>query len=158
MVDRDGAAPPMVIPATAPLLTGERAVVYVRKSGEGDPVFAGRRVALGPRVGDFFIVLDGLEVGEQVVTRGNFKIDSVLQIQAAPSMMNPADDEAEPVAMARAMDDVPACFGEGLHAVLGPYYELQAALADDDDTGSAAAAGRTAAAAEALVCETTGMS
>ena len=92
LLDPVGAVPPLVIPATAPLQTGERAVVYVRKSGEGDPVFAGRRVGLGPRVGDFFIVLDGLEVGEQVVTRGNFKIDSALKIQAAPSMMNPSAD------------------------------------------------------------------
>ena len=35
------------------------------------------------------MVLSGLEEGEEVVVRGNFKIDSDLQIQAKPSMMNP---------------------------------------------------------------------
>ena len=80
--------PPLVIPATAPLLTGERAVVYIREPGE-KPVFTGREVVLGPRVGDSYIVASGLAEGELVVTRGGFKIDSALQIQARPSMMNP---------------------------------------------------------------------
>jgi len=91
VVDPATAEPPLVIPASAPLLTGRRAVVYVRAPGEGDPVFTGREVVLGPRAGDDYLVFSGLSEGELVVTRGNFKIDSALQIQAAPSMMNPGD-------------------------------------------------------------------
>jgi len=84
------AAVPLVIPATAPLITGRRAVVYVRLPGEADaaPVFEGRQVILGPRAGNHYIVEGGLEEGELVVTRGNFKIDSALQINAKPSMMS----------------------------------------------------------------------
>ena len=81
----------LVIPKTAPLITGKRAVVYVE-----DPVressiyrYAGREVVLGPRTGDYYIVLSGLRAGEKVVTKGNFKIDSALQIEGKPSMMNP---------------------------------------------------------------------
>ncbi|HEW79436.1 MAG TPA: DUF3347 domain-containing protein, partial [Phycisphaerales bacterium] len=44
---------------------------------------------LGPRAGNYYIVRSGLEEGELVVTKGNFKIDSALQIQAKPSMMTP---------------------------------------------------------------------
>ncbi len=44
---------------------------------------------LGPRAGDYYIVESGLQEGEIVVTNGNFKIDSAMQIQAKPSMMNP---------------------------------------------------------------------
>ena len=80
---------PLVIPASAPLITGKRAVVYL-----GDPkkpgVYEGRQIELGPRVGDYYIVRAGLKEGEYVVTKGNFKIDSTLQIMAKPSMMNPA--------------------------------------------------------------------
>ncbi len=77
------------IPATAPLLTGTRAVVYVEER-QGDEVeYTGRQVKLGPRAGDYYLVLSGLSEGEQVVTRGNFKIDAALQIQAKPSMMKP---------------------------------------------------------------------
>ncbi|MFO7609361.1 MAG: efflux RND transporter periplasmic adaptor subunit, partial [Candidatus Krumholzibacteriia bacterium] len=95
-LDADGnpAAPgkavgdPLVVPATAPLLTGTRAIVYVRLPGDGDPVFRGRQVELGPRAGDWFVVAAGLGEGEEVVVNGAFKIDSALQIQAQPSMMD----------------------------------------------------------------------
>ncbi len=86
---------PLVIPASAPLITGKRAVVYVRKPDAEHPTFEGRQIVLGPRAGDFYIVKKGLAEGEQVVTHGGFKIDSALQIQAKPSMMNP-EGEAMP--------------------------------------------------------------
>jgi Cu(I)/Ag(I) efflux system membrane fusion protein len=44
---------------------------------------------LGPRAGDYYVVKQGLAEGEQVVVKGNFLIDSSLQIQAKPSMMSP---------------------------------------------------------------------
>jgi Cu(I)/Ag(I) efflux system membrane fusion protein len=80
---------PLVIPASAPLITGKRAVVYVKTADTDKPVFEGREIVLGPRAGDYYIVKEGLSQGEIVVTRGNFKIDSALQIQAKPSMMSP---------------------------------------------------------------------
>ena len=85
----DGDELPLVIPATAPLVTGKRAVVYVRSPDEEAPVFEGREIVLGPRVGDSYIVKSGLAEGERVVTNGAFKIDSALQIAAKPSMMSP---------------------------------------------------------------------
>jgi len=80
---------PLVIPASAVLITGKRAVVYVQQEGVEPPTFEGREAVLGPRAGDYYIVKSGLAEGERVVTKGNFKIDSALQIQAKPSMMNP---------------------------------------------------------------------
>lgn len=81
---------PLVIPATAALLTGKQAIVYVA-AVDREGVYEGREVRLGPRAGDYYIVKGGLEEGEQVVTRGNFKIDAALQIQAKRSMMNPQE-------------------------------------------------------------------
>ena len=80
---------PLLIPVSAALLTGRRAVVYVQLPGTDKPTFEGREVVLGPRAGDYYIVHSGLTEGELVVTQGNFKIDSALQIQAKPSMMSP---------------------------------------------------------------------
>jgi Cu(I)/Ag(I) efflux system membrane fusion protein len=80
---------PLVIPASAVLLTGTRAVVYVEVPGTDKPTFEGREILLGPRAGDDYLVRSGLEEGQRVVVRGNFKIDSALQIQARPSMMSP---------------------------------------------------------------------
>ena len=79
--------PPLVVPASAVLLTGKRAVVYVQVPEAEKPTFEGREIVLGPRAGDSYIVREGLHENEVVVTNGNFKIDSALQIQARPSMM-----------------------------------------------------------------------
>jgi Cu(I)/Ag(I) efflux system membrane fusion protein len=80
---------PLVIPVTAALITGTRAIVYVEVPNADKPTYEGREVVLGPRAGDYYIVRNGIEEGQRVVTRGNFKIDSALQIQAKPSMMTP---------------------------------------------------------------------
>ena len=84
----EGATSPLVIPASAPLVTGKRAVVYVALPGK-DGAYEGREIVLGPRAGDFYIVKEGLAAGEQVVVNGAFKIDSSLQIQGKPSLMAP---------------------------------------------------------------------
>ncbi|MBW1828407.1 MAG: efflux RND transporter periplasmic adaptor subunit [Deltaproteobacteria bacterium] len=87
-VSDEEALAPMVIPASAPLITGKRAVVYVAHP-EKEGVFEGREVTLGPRAGDYYIVNKGIKQGDRVVVNGNFKIDSALQILAKPSMMSP---------------------------------------------------------------------
>jgi len=86
--------PPLVIPASAALITGKRAVVYVNMPDTEKPTFQGREIVLGPRAGDYYLVESGLQEGEIIVTNGNFKIDSALQIQAKPSMMNPEGEKA----------------------------------------------------------------
>ncbi len=87
---------PLLIPETAPLFTGKRSVVYVEVPGAKEPAYELRKVTLGPKAGTSYIVIDGLRQGERVVTHGNFKIDSAMQILARPSMMNPPEDsEAE---------------------------------------------------------------
>jgi Cu(I)/Ag(I) efflux system membrane fusion protein len=81
---------PLVIPVSAALVTGTRAVVYVQRADGDKPTFEGREIVLGPRAGDYYLVRSGLAEGELVVVKGNFKIDSALQILAKPSMMTPA--------------------------------------------------------------------
>ncbi|MDC0936958.1 efflux RND transporter periplasmic adaptor subunit, partial [Pirellulales bacterium] len=82
-------AKPLVIPVSAALLTGTRAIVYVQVPDAEEPTYEGREIVLGPRAGDYYLVKVGLEEGELVVTNGNFKLDSALQISAKPSMMTP---------------------------------------------------------------------
>jgi membrane fusion protein, copper/silver efflux system len=86
---------PLVIPVTAALITGKRAIVYVQKPNTEKPTFEGREVVLGPKAGDYYLVKEGLAEGEVVVTNGNFKIDSALQIQAKTSMMSPQVQEGK---------------------------------------------------------------
>lgn len=75
------------VPASAVLLTGERAVVYVAVPDK-EGVFEGREIIIGPRSGDYYSVKNGLDEGEFVVTNGAFKIDSEMQILAKKSMMS----------------------------------------------------------------------
>ena len=122
---------PLVIPASAPLLTGKRAVVYVRVPEAESPTFEGREVTLGPRAGDWYVVHDGLADGEEVVANGAFKLDSELQIQAKPSMMNPG---------AEAPDPAPAAFRRQLGELAGAYLAVSEALAGDDPETAAESA------------------
>jgi len=88
----DSADAPLLIPITAPLLTGNRAIVFVEIPGKelhGASVFEQRDVVLGPRAGDYFVVSEGLAEGELVVSRGAFTIDSEQQLRGKPSMMAP---------------------------------------------------------------------
>ena len=117
---------PLIIPASSVLRTGKRAVVYVQKPKTKRPTFEGREIVLGPRAGDSFIVKSGLKEGERVVSYGAFKIDSALQIQAKPSMMNPHGVGGTPPAAPIEIS------GELLPTLIKPYLDLQAALAADD--------------------------
>jgi Cu(I)/Ag(I) efflux system membrane fusion protein len=77
---------PLVIPSTAPLITGKRALVYVAVQDQ-EGVFEGREVTLGPKGKDYFVVKEGLTEGEAVAANGAFKIDSAVQILAKGGMM-----------------------------------------------------------------------
>jgi len=48
---------PLVVPASAVLRTGKRAVVYVRVPNTERPTYEGREIVLGARAGDQFVVL-----------------------------------------------------------------------------------------------------
>lgn len=86
---------PLIVPQSAVLVTGKRAVVYVEVPEAERPTYEGREIRLGPRAGDEYVVLSGLEEGEQVVVNGAFRIDSSMQIRAKPSMMSAPDDHAQ---------------------------------------------------------------
>jgi len=74
----------LLIPKTAVLWTGKRSVVFV-KDGLN---FTYREIILGPEAGDYYIVLSGLQEGEEVVSQAAFKIDAAAQLLGKPSMMN----------------------------------------------------------------------
>jgi Cu(I)/Ag(I) efflux system membrane fusion protein len=126
---------PLVIPATAPLITGKRAVVYVRIPDANKPTFEGRQVVLGPRAANYYLVKEGLTEGEIVVTNGNFKIDSALQIQARPSMMSAESSHKYEIF------EVPDEYRRQLWGVVEKYLLLHEALASDDKDSAIRTAG-----------------
>lgn len=79
----------IIIPRSAVLWTGERSVVYVKQGQTDEPVFKIREIELGPMLGSSYVVLNGLEEGEEIVTQGAFSVDAAAQLEGKPSMMNP---------------------------------------------------------------------
>ncbi|RZS98330.1 efflux RND transporter periplasmic adaptor subunit [Cecembia calidifontis] len=77
----------LMIPKTAILWTGPRSVVYVQVGNREAPAFEMREIELGPRVGDDYLVLSGVEEGEQVVSNGVFAVDAAAQLSGNYSMM-----------------------------------------------------------------------
>ena len=149
------AKPPLVVPASAPLITGKRAIVYLEVPGQPG-TYQGREISLGARAGDYYLVRDGLAEGDRVVVNGNFKIDSAIQILAKPSMMNPegggpapghdhgggqaashAEHQAsegtshEPSATQPGRADVAHSFTAQLGPVYAAYFRIQASLSLD---------------------------
>lgn len=158
------AAAPLVIPASAPLVTGRRAVVYVQLPDAERPTFEAREVELGARAGDWQVVTAGLEAGELVVRNGAFKIDAELQIRGRPSMMQPAGGapaghdhaghagqagsaapaaaEAQPgqAGAVPGAGQAPQAFRAALGALVEAQFELVRALAADDPEAARTAA------------------
>ncbi len=149
----------LVVPATAALLTGRRAVVYVLVPDAQEPTFEAREVVLGPRVGEEVVVRQGLAAGELVVMRGNFKIDSELQIRGRPSMMAGGALGGAGHAHHGALPPLPAATTEGgaapadaaaappalaaaATALVRGNFELVKGLSDDDASAAEAAARR----------------
>jgi Cu(I)/Ag(I) efflux system membrane fusion protein len=94
------ARPVLTIPRSAVLDTGARQLVYVmsqppkwEKHGEdwvevAAAEFESREVTLGAYAGQDVMVGDGLREGEIVVTRGNFLIDSQMELLGKPSLLH----------------------------------------------------------------------
>ncbi len=137
--------PPIVVPRSAVLFTGKRSLVYVAVPNSPKPTYEAREVQLGPRTGDVYPVVGGLEEGEHVVVAGAFALDSELQIRGGDSMMARSDDPAR-----EAMEplDVSESFKTGFAVVVDAYLDLQKHLASDDLAASKNAAKKLATAAE----------
>jgi Cu(I)/Ag(I) efflux system membrane fusion protein len=77
----------IIIPESAVLWTGERSVVYL-KTDPNNPVFEMREITLGNAINGGYVVLSGLQNGDEIVTNGTFTVDAAAQLQGKKSMMN----------------------------------------------------------------------
>ena len=129
---------PLVIPTSAPLITGKRAIVYVEVPNTDEPTYELREVELGPWAGDKYVVYKGLKEGDKVVSRGNFKIDSAMQIVGKPSMMHPPEkkvtQETAPAAEEEIVEKIsaPIEFLQQLTPAIKEYLSLKDALVDEN--------------------------
>jgi Cu(I)/Ag(I) efflux system membrane fusion protein len=131
----------LLISKTTVLWTGTRSVVYVKVPGSEFPSFEMREVNLGPRAGDFYVVENGLQEGEEIVTNGVFAIDAAAQLSGNFSMMN------RPVSK---RISVPGKFKSQLTDLTKHYFELKNALVKTDYNATKNIAGRVFQSLKAL--------
>ena len=77
----------LTIPTSAILWTGERSVVYL-KTNPDQPIFAMHEITLGNKIGDNYELIEGLSIGDEIVTNGTFTVDAAAQLKGKKSMMN----------------------------------------------------------------------
>ena len=80
-------SPRLTIPTSAVLWTGARSVVYLKATADA-PIFEMKEIKLGNRVGDAYEILEGLSIGDEIVTNGTFTVDAAAQLKGKKSMMN----------------------------------------------------------------------
>ncbi len=129
--DSNTASLPLVIPDSAPLITGKRAVVYI----ELEPgTYEAKNIVLGPKVGKQYLVYSGLKEGDRIVSRGSFKIDSELQIKSTNAGMmsqfsTQKDDTEKPTAAKTINSENNQTV---LIAISDFYFDIQKTLSEDD--------------------------
>jgi Cu(I)/Ag(I) efflux system membrane fusion protein len=79
------------LPESAVIDTGERKVVYVETT---PGVYDARAVTLGERADKFYPVIDGLAIGQKIVTHGSFLIDAEARLNPSTTKAGKADAKA----------------------------------------------------------------
>jgi len=145
----------LTIPASSVLWTGERSVVYL-KTNPDQPIFEMREIKLGNQIGNEYEVVEGLFVGNEIVTNGTFTVDAAAQLQGKKSMMNKdggkvmtgheghlgmdnnaSNKESDHTNMNERLK-VSAKFQEQLKAVFYEYINLKDALVKEDSKSTSA--------------------
>jgi Cu(I)/Ag(I) efflux system membrane fusion protein/cobalt-zinc-cadmium efflux system membrane fusion protein len=94
----------LVVPASSVLQTGLKQIVFLNK---GDGRIEPKDVVLGPQIGDNFVILEGLEPHQAIVTSANFLIDSESLMQAASgASMPPMSNSGESAGTASRQSDL----------------------------------------------------
>src|SRR5690606_37747051 len=121
----------ITVPRSAVLWTGKRSLVYV-KPDPSQTVFEMREVTLGNASGDNYVILDGLQGGEEIVTNGTFTVDAAAQLQGKKSMMDAQTEKSSgntPVTMKM---DFNKAFEHAFTGVVSSYISLKDAFVQSD--------------------------
>lgn len=122
----------ILVPKSSVLWTGKRAVVYVKIPNRKQSSFIFREVVLGEDAGDFYVVKEGLEDGEEIASNGVFKIDASAQLAGKRSMMNSNGKELSGN-VASHENSTPLEFQNQLGNVVLSYLDLKNRLVNDDN-------------------------
>lgn len=121
----------VAVPRTAILWSGRRSLVYVKLDNTEYPAFEMREVIIGPRLGEMYLVEQGLDAGEEIVTNGVFAVDAAAQLSGNYSMMTPPPVKTM---------EVPVAFQEQITRMADDYFSVKDALVDSDPSVAASTA------------------
>lgn len=124
----------VTLPKSAVLWTGKRSIVYVKVPDTSIPSFEFREVELGESLGNQYVILDGIEIGEEVVSNGSFSIDAAAQLNNQRSMMNKlvALKDTEDAEIINFKAETPIAFQEQIDQLTSAYLILKDALVATD--------------------------
>ena len=77
------------VPRSAVLWTGKRSIVYKKITDAEVPSFQLTEILLGEEMNGYYLVEEGLNEGDEIVTNGTFTVDAEAQLKGKNSMMNP---------------------------------------------------------------------
>jgi len=127
----------LMIPSSAILWTGERSVVYL-KTNPDEPIFEMKEITIGNQLGELYEVIDGLEIGDEIVTNGTFTVDASAQLQGKKSMMNKegvktmTEHEGHMMGETMVKMNFDTSIEKSFQTVIGAYIELKDALIKSD--------------------------
>ena len=120
----------IVVPRSAVLWTGKRSVVFVQHSSASAVSYQVRQVEIAKDLGDQYLIADGLQMGETIVTQGAFSVDAALQLAGKPSMMNQQQKQESITGLLKKYEiDKPNVW-------LTTYFDFKNSLVDDDFSGA----------------------
>jgi Cu(I)/Ag(I) efflux system membrane fusion protein/cobalt-zinc-cadmium efflux system membrane fusion protein len=122
----------LVVPASAVFQSGVRQIAFIDR---GNGILEPRKISLGARVGDVFIVDKGLDPHQRIVTSANFLIDSESQLQAASGApTEPMQMNSPPAAPSKPAKEIKVDFTSSPNPPqkgAGNYLSVKVTQADD---------------------------
>lgn len=126
----------LAVPREAVLQTGKRSLVYIERSSG---TYSAVEMEIGPLAEDengheYYAVLAGLAGGERVVVRGNFAIDSQMQLAGKMSLFNPSGDRSSTPGLHHHGDDTSIDATEGRrHTIHQALHKICPVMGNDID-------------------------
>lgn len=120
-VTRSASQGALSIPRTALLWSGKRSIVYVKVPDATAPSYEMREVTIGSRMGEMWLIEEGLKAGEEIVTNGVFAIDAAAQLAGNYSMLSRPEVKTM---------EVPLAFRKQITQVADAYFEIKKGLVE----------------------------
>ncbi len=121
----------IIIPSSAILWTGKRSLVYVKLPDTKMPTFEMREIEIGPDLGNSYVILNGLNEGEELVTNGVFSIDAAAQLSGKTSMMNQSQKTTDKI-IPDYQNQTSAALKVKLNLIFNAYIPLKNKLVESD--------------------------